>query len=105
MHYLNISTSRSLALFNTGDSVYRESKQQGSVLVRVMKSHIRVGTFEYASYFGSSEDLKKITSYSLNRLYPEISKCDYHALALLILLRKKRLNLVEVGMGLGSTLV
>ena len=42
MHYLNISTSRSLALFNTGDSVYRESRQQGSVLVRVMKSHIRI---------------------------------------------------------------
>ena len=33
-----------------------------------MKSHIRIGTFEYASYFGSNEDLKQLTSYTINRL-------------------------------------
>ena len=39
-----------------------------------MKSHIRVGTFEYASYFGSVDDLKALTSYTINRLYPEIKE-------------------------------
>ena len=101
MHYLNIPSSRSLAVIKTGETTYRRSKEEGSILVRVMKSHIRVGTFEYASYFGSSEDLKKITSYSINRLYPEISKCDNHALALLDIVMQKQIDLVVDWMRVG----
>ena len=101
MHYLNIPSSRSLAVIKTGETTYRRSKEEGSILVRVMKSHIRVGTFEYASYFGSSEDLKKITSYSINRLYPEISKCENHALALLDLVMQKQIDLVVDWMRVG----
>ncbi len=94
MHYLNISSSRSLAVIKTGDVIYRKLKQQGSILVRIMKSHIRVGTFEYASYFGSSDDLKKLTSYSINRLYPEINRFDNPTLALLDLVMQKQIDLV-----------
>ena len=101
MHYLNIPSSRSLAVIKTGETTYRRSTEEGSILVRVMKSHIRVGTFEYASYFGSSEDLKKITSYSINRLYPEISKCDNHALALLDIVMQKQIDLVVDWMRVG----
>ena len=101
MHYLNIPSSRSLALIKTGETIYRRSKEEGSILVRVMKSHIRVGTFEYASYFGSSEDLKKITSYSINRLYPEIKNNDNPSLALLDLVMQKQINLVVDWMRVG----
>ena len=101
MHYLNIPSSRSLALIKTGETIYRRSKEEGSILVRVMKSHIRVGTFEYASYFGSSEDLKKITSYSINRLYPEIKNNDNPSLALLDLVMQKQIDLVVDWMRVG----
>ena len=101
MHYLNIPSSRSLALIKTGETIYRRSKEEGSILIRVMKSHIRVGTFEYASYFGSSEDLKKITSYSINRLYPEIKNNDNPSLALLDLVMQKQINLVVDWMRVG----
>ena len=101
MHYLNIPSSRSLALIKTGETIFRRSKEEGSILVRVMKSHIRVGTFEYASYFGSSEDLKKITSYSINRLYPEIKNNDNPSLALLDLVMQKQINLVVDWMRVG----
>ena len=94
IHYLNISSSRSLAVIKTGDVIYRKFKEQGSILVRIMKSHIRVGTFEYASYFGSSDDLKKITSYSINRLYPEINEFDNPTLALLDSVMQKQIDLV-----------
>ena len=94
MHYLNISSSRSLAVIKTGDIIYRRFKEHGGILVRVMKSHIRVGTFEYASYFGSSDDLKKITSYSINRLYPEINEFDNPTLAFLDLVMQKQIDLV-----------
>ena len=101
MHYLNIPSSRSLALIKTGETIYRRSKEEGSILVRVMKSHIRVGTFEYASYFGSYEDLKKITSYSINRLYPEIKNNDNPSLALLDLVMHKQIDLVVDWMRVG----
>ena len=94
MHYLNISSSRSLAVIKTGDVIDRKHKEDGGILVRIMKSHIRVGTFEYASYFGSFDDLKKITSYSINRLYPEINEFDNPTLALLDLVMQKQIDLV-----------
>ncbi|HWS60120.1 MAG TPA: YdiU family protein [Flavobacterium sp.] len=72
MHHLKISTSRSLAVVKTGNEVFREEVHQGAVLTRVMKSHLRVGTFEYARHFGTIEDLKALTDYTINRLYPEI---------------------------------
>jgi uncharacterized protein YdiU (UPF0061 family) len=74
MHYLKIPTSRSLAVVKTGDEVYREEVHDGGVLTRVMKSHLRVGTFEYARHFGTKEDLKALTDYTINRLYPEIKE-------------------------------
>ncbi len=101
MHYLNIPTSRSLAVIKTGENIYRRSKEEGSILVRIMKSHIRVGTFEYASYFGSSEDLKRFSSYSIKRLYPEISKYDNPPLALLELVMQKQIDLVVDWMRVG----
>ena len=74
MHYLHIPTSRSLAVVKTGDEVYREDIHEGAVLTRVMKSHLRVGTFEFARHSGTKEDLKALTDYTINRLYPEIKK-------------------------------
>ena len=93
MHYLNIPSSRSLAIIKTGESVYRETIQEGAILARVMKSHIRVGTFEYASYFGSVDDLKALTSYTINRLNPEIEKDEN---TVLDFLNKVMINQIEL---------
>ena len=101
IHYLNIPSSRSLAVIKTGESIYRKNKEYGSVLVRVMRSHIRIGTFEYASYFGSNEDLKQLTSYTINRLYPEIKKYENSPLALLKIVMNKQIDLVINWMRVG----
>ena len=93
IHYLNIPSSRSLAIIKTGESVYRETIQEGAILARVMKSHIRVGTFEYASYFGSVDDLKALTSYTINRLNPEIEKDEN---TVLDFLNKVMINQIEL---------
>lgn len=72
MYHLNIPTTRSLAVVETGDSVYREIKQKGAILTRLASSHIRVGTFEYASNFTTYEELKKLVNYTIERHFPEI---------------------------------
>jgi serine/tyrosine/threonine adenylyltransferase len=83
MHHLKIPSSRSLLVTKTGAWVQRETKHEGAVLVRLMKSHIRIGTFEYARHFGTTEDLQALTDYTINRLYPEIKQEANLALSLL----------------------
>ncbi|NDB36593.1 MAG: hypothetical protein EB023_14915, partial [Flavobacteriia bacterium] len=72
MHGLGIATSRSLCVIKTGNEVLREKMHEGAVLTRTMKSHIRVGTFEYARYFCETSDLEALFQYTLNRLYPSL---------------------------------
>ena len=71
MKGLGIPTTRSLAVLTTGEEIAREAYLPGAILVRVAKSHIRVGTFQYASQFGTKEDLKALADYTLNRHYNE----------------------------------
>ncbi|MFT8348832.1 protein adenylyltransferase SelO [Clostridium saccharoperbutylacetonicum] len=67
MHGLRIPTTRSLAVVDTGESVFRENILKGAVLTRVAASHIRVGTFQYASEWCKVEELKALADYTLNR--------------------------------------
>lgn len=73
MYYLNIPTTRSLAVIETGETVFREAPKIGASLVRLASSHIRIGTFEYASNFTNYEELKLLTDYTIKRHFPEIS--------------------------------
>ena len=72
MHNLKIPTTRSLAVVKTGEKVYRETIKEGAVLTRVASSHIRFGTFQYISQWGSKEQLKALADYSIKRHYPNI---------------------------------
>ncbi len=101
MHYLNIPTSRSLAVIKTGEPVYREHIQDGAVLTRVMKSHIRVGTFEYASFFGTTEDVRQLTNYTISRHFPELTTSDQPALRLLEEVLQLQVELVAQWMRVG----
>ena len=71
MNGLGIPTSRSLAVVETGERVLREKDFQGAVLTRVAKSHLRIGTFQYAAALGSEEELKKLADYAILRHYKE----------------------------------
>lgn len=94
MHALRIPTSRSLAVVKTTDKVYREQVQDGGVLSRVAASHIRVGTFEYARYFGAAGDLAALLHYTLERHYPAWLDHENHALALLETVMQKQKDLI-----------
>ncbi len=72
MHGLQIPTTRSLAVVMTGEKIYRETKLPGAILTRVAKSHLRVGTFQYASVWGSEKELKALVDYAIERHYPRL---------------------------------
>lgn len=72
MHALGIATTRSLAVVTTGESVIRGTEQPGAILARVASSHLRVGTFQYVSKWGTIEDLRLLADYTINRHFPDI---------------------------------
>ncbi|MGL4453141.1 MAG: protein adenylyltransferase SelO [Sarcina sp.] len=67
MYALNIPTTRSLAVVTTGEKVAREEYLEGAILTRIAKSHLRVGTFQYAAGGGEKEDIKELADYALDR--------------------------------------
>ena len=94
MHRFGIPTTRSLAVVTTGEAVYRETEQSGAILTRVAASHLRVGTFEYASRWGSIEDLKALADYTLQRHYPEVDTNEDRYLSLLQEVIKRQAALI-----------
>jgi uncharacterized protein YdiU (UPF0061 family) len=94
MYHLGIPTTRSLSVVMTGEKVYREKVHDGAVLTRTAQSHIRVGTFEYASHFCSGEELMALTTYTMQRHYPEKAAADNPALALLKAVMDRQIDLL-----------
>ena len=64
---LGIPTTRSLAVLATGEPVYRERAEQGAVLFRVAKSHVRVGTFQYLAVRKDEAGLRALADYEIAR--------------------------------------
>jgi len=56
MHGLGIASSRALCLFGSDEEIYREQIEPGAMLIRMAKSHIRFGSFEYF-YYNNRHDL------------------------------------------------
>ncbi len=64
---LGIPTTRSLAVVATGEPVYRERLEQGAVLFRLAKSHVRVGTFQYLAVRKDVAAMKALADYEMAR--------------------------------------
>ena len=94
MHSLNIPTTRSLSVVETGEPVYRETLLKGAVLTRVASSHIRVGTFQYAANWGTTDNIKSLADYCIKRHFPYISSKKDKYLLLLEEIIKKQASLI-----------
>lgn len=70
---LNIPTTRALAVFETGEIVQREEKHKGAVLVRLAKSLVRVGTFQYAYLVKEVNAVKQLADFLIAREYSDIN--------------------------------
>jgi uncharacterized protein YdiU (UPF0061 family) len=71
---LGVNTSKSFALFETGEALERgdePSPTRSAVLARLSHGHIRIGTFQRLAFYGDVDNLKKLTRYCLANLYAE----------------------------------
>lgn len=80
MYHLGIPTTRALSLSLTGEQVMRDEMyngnpkaEKGAVVMRTAQSFLRFGHFEMASAQGNMDLLKKITDFTIQEYYPEIS--------------------------------
>ena len=71
---LGVNTSKSFALFETGEALERgdePSPTRSAVLTRLSHGHIRIGTFQRLAFFGEVENIRKLVRYCLDNLYAE----------------------------------
>jgi uncharacterized protein YdiU (UPF0061 family) len=72
MAALGVPATRALAAASTGQPVLRERPLPGGVLLRVARSHIRVGTFEFFGSRNDVEALNVLVAHALERHYPDV---------------------------------
>lgn len=85
MHALGIPSTRGLAVVATGEFVQRQQPdpQPGAVLTRVAASHLRVGTFQFATVHRSIEVKRALADYAIQRHWPDAAEAENPYLELL----------------------
>jgi uncharacterized protein YdiU (UPF0061 family) len=76
---LGVNTSKSFALFETGEALERgdePSPTRSAVLTRLSHGHMRIGTFQRLAFFGQSDNIRKLVRYCLANLYAEAPGSD-----------------------------
>lgn len=71
MASLAIPTTRALCILSSQQRVYRERPEPGAMLLRLAKTHIRFGHFEYFYYSKEHDALAQLANFVLEQLYPE----------------------------------
>jgi len=105
MHALHIPTTRALAVVATGSPVNRETVLPGAVLARVAASHLRVGSFQYASAVsqstGNVDLLRRLADHAIARHHPGAAEAERPYLALLEAVRDVQAELIARWMQAG----
>ena len=84
---LNVPTSRTLSLIETGEALDRgdePSPTRSAVLVRLSHGHIRIGTFQRLAFLREADNMRRLTGYVLRELYDEESDDPVRLLDLVV---------------------
>jgi uncharacterized protein YdiU (UPF0061 family) len=71
---LDVNTSKSFALFETGEALERgdePSPTRSAVLTRLSHGHIRIGTFQRLAFFGEDDNIRTLIRNCLANFYSE----------------------------------
>jgi uncharacterized protein YdiU (UPF0061 family) len=103
---LGVATSKSFALFETGEQLVRgdePSPTRSSVLTRLSHGHIRIGTFQRQVFFNDAGAINRLVRYCLEQLYGEPAATDdgENALRLFALVSERTAGLAASYMAAG----
>jgi serine/tyrosine/threonine adenylyltransferase len=74
---LGVYTSKSFALFETGEPLVRgdePSPTRSCVLTRLSHSHVRIGTFQRVAAFGDAMRIERLLSHSVRHYLPQAAR-------------------------------
>ena len=74
MHHLGIPSSRSLIMIGSDEPVFRETTEFGAMMVRVAKTHIRFGHFEYFMHNKKSEFIPILLDHVIENYFPDLKE-------------------------------
>ena len=74
MHHLGIPSSRSLIMIGSDEPVFRETTEFGAMMVRVAKTHIRFGHFEYLMHNKKSEFIPILLDHVIENYFPDLKE-------------------------------
>jgi len=81
MHYLGVATTRALSVVTSDTPVYRETVEQGAMLMRIAESHVRFGHFEHFYYRRQPEKVQRLADYVIRHHWPHlVDSADKYAL-------------------------
>ena len=74
LFHLHVPTTRALCVIGSDEPVYRESQETAATLLRVAKTHLRFGHFEYLFHSKKKDELKSLIDYTIEHHYPECAE-------------------------------
>ncbi|MFB1001505.1 MAG: YdiU family protein [Pseudomonadales bacterium] len=74
MTALGIASTRSLCITTGEQTVWREKEESAAMLVRVARSHIRFGSFEFFHYTEQPELVKKLADFCIEQYFPQAAE-------------------------------
>ena len=101
MHHLGIPTTRSLAVVETGEKVYREVPLKGSILTRVASSHIRIGTFQFLAAHKDYEGMQALLDFSIKRHFRNLKFSKNVTVEFIQAVMQKQIKLIVDWMRVG----
>ncbi|QKN81627.1 protein adenylyltransferase SelO [Scandinavium goeteborgense] len=72
MFALGIPTTRALSVATSDTPVYRETVEQGAMLMRLAESHVRFGHFEHFYYRREPEKVRELADYVIRHHWPQL---------------------------------
>lgn len=82
LHALGIPTSRALCVTASSTPVWREKQERAAMLLRLARSHVRFGHFEYFYYTQQHEQLRQLGEHVLSCHFPGCLEQEQPYLAL-----------------------
>jgi uncharacterized protein YdiU (UPF0061 family) len=67
LSHLGIASTRSLCMIGSNEAVMRETVETGAMMVRLAKTHVRFGSFEYFHYQQDYEAVKTLADYVIEQ--------------------------------------
>lgn len=76
MHGLGVPSTRALSIATSDEPVYRETVENATMLIRLARSHVRFGSFEYFHHKQQFDAVKQLADHVIEQHLPELSNSD-----------------------------